>query len=132
MKLYNVIKQLILEQASESTIMDAIKNKHVCEMEYDDDPKIGPGRRVIEPVAFGTSKRNNKVLRAYQTSGPSLKVSKETGETLPAWRFFRLDRIKNYKPIKGSDSLYQTFDRPPLYNPFGDKSMNRVFINSKF
>ena len=49
-----------------------------------------------------------------------------------AWRFFRLDRIKNCKPIKGEDSLYQTFDRPPLYNPFGDKSMNRVFINSKF
>ena len=50
MKLYNVIKELILEQASESTIMDAIKNKYVCEMEYDDDPKIGPGRRTIEPV----------------------------------------------------------------------------------
>ena len=131
MKLYNVISDLILEQAFDSTIIDAIKNKHTCEMEYEDDPSIGPGKRTCEPVALGYSKRNNKVLRAYQTSGPSLKVS-EGGDPLPQWRLFRLDRIKNLKPARGTDSLFQTFTEPPLYNPLGDKSMNRVLVNSKF
>ena len=132
MKLYNIISTLILEQASfENQMIDAIKNKHTCEMEYRDDSSIGPGKRIVEPVALGYSKRNNKVLRAYQTSGPSLKVS-EGGNPLPEWRLFRLDRVDNFKPVKGEDSLFQSFSEPPLYNPFGDKSMNRVLVNSKF
>ena len=132
MKLYNIISDIILEQASfDNQIIDAIKNKHTCDMEYNDDSSIGPGKRVIEPVALGYSKRNNKVLRAYQTSGPSLKVNEE-GIPLPDWRLFRLDRISNIKPKQGDDSLFQTFSEPPSYNPFGDKSMNRMLVNSKF
>ena len=131
MKLYNVISTLILEQASQSEIIDAIKNKHVCELEYVDDPSIGPGKRIVQPVAFGESLRNNKVIRAYQTSGPSLKVNEE-GIPLPDWRLFRLDRVNNFKPVKGEDSVFETFPQPPLYNPFGDKSMNRMLVNSKF
>ena len=131
MNLYNVISTLILEQASQSGIIDAIKNKHVCELEYEDDKSIGPGKRIIEPVAYGESLRNNKVVRAYQLSGPSLKVNEE-GIPLPDWRLFRVDRIRNFKPVKGEDSLFQTFEEPPLYNPFGDKSMNRMLVNSKF
>lgn len=131
MKLYNVISTLILEQVSNSEIVDAIKNKHVCELVYEDDSSIGPGKRVIQPVALGESLRNNKVLRAYQTSGPSLKVNEE-GIPLPDWRLFRVDRMSNFKPIKGDNSVFETFPEPPLYNPFGDKSMNRVLVNSKF
>ena len=131
MKLYNIISNLILEQASQSEIIDAIKNKHVCELEYEDDVNIGPGRRTVYPVAFGESLRNNKVVRAYQVSGPSLKVNEE-GIPLPDWRLFRVDRMNNFKPIKGDGSVFETFDEPPLYNPFGDKSMNRMLVNSKF
>ncbi len=131
MKLYNVISTLILEQVSNSEIIDAIKNKHVCELSYEDDASIGPGRRVIYPVAFGESLRNNKVVRAYQVSGPSLKVNEE-GIPLPDWRLFRTDRMDNFKPIQGDGSVFETFDEPPLYNPFGDKSMNRMLVNSKF
>tara|TARA_R110000803_G_scaffold39315_2_gene84794 strand:- start:2732 stop:3130 length:399 start_codon:yes stop_codon:yes gene_type:complete len=132
MKLYNIISDIILEQASfDNQIIDAIKNKHTCDMEYNDDSSIGPGKRVIEPVALGYSKRNNKVLRAYQTSGPSLKVNEE-GIPLPDWRLFRLDRINSIKPKQGEDSLFKTFTEPPSFNPFGDKSMVRMLINSKF
>jgi hypothetical protein len=65
------------------------------------------------------------------TSGPSLKVNKE-GVPLPDWRLFRVDRIKSMKPIKGDDSLFLTFEEPPLYNTVGDKSMDRLMYNSKF
>jgi|TARA_R110000744_G_scaffold22825_2_gene58143 predicted DNA-binding transcriptional regulator YafY len=131
MKLYNIISTLILEQVSNNEIIDAIKNKHVCEMEYEDDSSIGPGKRTVEPVAFGESLRNNKVVRAYQTSGPSLKVNEE-GIPLPDWRLFRVDRMSNFKPIQGEGSVFETFPEPPLYNPMGDKSMSRMLVNSKF
>jgi|TARA_B100000700_G_C15039036_1_gene854301 predicted DNA-binding transcriptional regulator YafY len=130
MTLYNIFKNIILEQASQAEISDAIRNKHVCELGYEDDSKLGPGKRTIEPVALGLSKRNNKVLRAYQTEGPSLKVNEE-GIPLPDWRLFRLDRIKSFKP-KMVDGAFEDFSKPPLYNPFGDKSMNRVLLNAKF
>ena len=98
-----------------------------------DDEKLPQGGqvRVIQPVAYGYSKKNNPVIRAYQTSGPSLKVN-EKGIPLPDWRLFRVDRIKSMKPQKGEDSLFLTFNEPPLYNPVGDNSMSRVMYNSKF
>jgi predicted DNA-binding transcriptional regulator YafY len=131
MKLYNRVKELIIEAIATSPIVDAIKNKHVCELSYKDDASIGPGKRIIDPVALGTSKRGNKVLRAYQTEGPSLKVNEE-GVPLPDWRLFRLDRMDYFSPIKGKDSAFETFSEPPLYNPVGDKSMNTVDVNAKF
>jgi len=131
MKLYNRVKELIIEAVATSPIVDAIRNKHVCELSYKDDSSLGPGKRVIEPVALGTSKRGNKVLRAYQTEGPSLKVN-EKGVPLPDWRLFRLDRMDYFNPIKGDDTAFKTFSVPPLYNPTGDKSMNTIDVNAKF
>ena len=46
------------------------------------------------------SKDNNPVIRAYQISGPSLKVN-EKGIPLPDWRLFRTDRVKSISPQKG-------------------------------
>lgn len=128
MKLYNTIKELIIEQVQQSKIVDAIKNKYVCELKYEDDTKLprGTEKRIIQPVALGKSKKNNMVIRAYQTEGPSLKVN-EKGIPLPDWRLFRVDRMKYFKPLQG-----ETFTEPPLYNPNGDRSMNRVDVNSKF
>lgn len=133
MKLFNSLIELLSEQVSNSVIKDAITNKHTCELRYMDDEKLPEGSqvRVIEPVAYGYSKKNNPVIRAYQTSGPSLKVN-EKGIPLPDWRLFRVDRIKSMKPKKGEDSLFLTFSEPPLYNPSGDNSMTRMMYNSKF
>ena len=43
-----------------------------------------------------------------------------------AWK-----RLKSFKP-KMVDGAFEDFSKPPLYNPFGDKSMNRVLLNAKF
>jgi len=133
MKLLNSLIQLVTEQVSNSVIKDAVTNKYACELRYLDDEKLPNGSqvRMIQPVAYGYSKKGNPVIRAYQTSGPSLKVN-EKGIPLPDWRLFRVDRIKSMKPAKGDDSLFLTFDEPPLYNPVGDNSMTRMIYNSKF
>ena len=133
MKLFNSLIQLVTEQVSNSVIKDAITNKYACELRYLDDEKLPSGSqvRIIQPVAYGYSKKGNPVIRAYQTSGPALKVNKK-GVPLPDWRLFRVDRVKSMKPKKGDDSLFLTFDEPPLYNPLGDNSMTRMMYNSKF
>ena len=133
MNLYHSLVEVITEAVSNSILKDAITNKYTCDLRYLDDEKLPSGGqpRIIKPVAYGYSKRNNPVIRAYQTSGPSLKVNKK-GVPLPDWRLFRVDRIKSMKPIKGDDSLFLTFEEPPLYNTVGDKSMDRLMYNSKF
>jgi predicted DNA-binding transcriptional regulator YafY len=126
MKLYNTLNTLILEVASRDQVFDAIKNKRVCVINYNGDEPGGKGLRVIEPVAFGLSKKGNAVLRAWDREGASHTAYK--GEKpLPGWRFFRLDKMDFIRPTQ------ETFDTPkPDYNPNGDKSMERVFINAVF
>ena len=133
MKLLSSLISLITEGVSNSVIKDAVTNKHTCDLRYLDDEKLPNGGQVrtIQPGAYGYSKKGNPVIRAYQTSGPSLKVN-EKGIPLPDWRLFRVDRIKSMKPKKGEESLFLTFEEPPLYNPMGDKSMDRMMYNSKF
>jgi len=133
MNLINSLISLITEGVSNSVIKDAITNKHTCDLRYLDDEKLPNGGQVrtIEPVAYGYSKKGNPVIRAYQTSGPSLKVN-EKGVPLPDWRLFRVDRVKSMIPKKGDGSLFLTFNEPPLYNPMGDNSMTRMIYNSKF
>jgi predicted DNA-binding transcriptional regulator YafY len=126
MKLYNTLNTLILEVASRDQVSDAIKNKRVCVINYNGDEPGGKGLRVIEPVAFGLSKKGNAVLRAWDREGASHTAYK--GEKpLPGWRLFRLDKMDFIRPTQ------ETFDTPkPGYNPNGDKSMERVFINAVF
>ena len=126
MKLYNTLNTLILEVSSRDQVFDAIKNKRVCVINYNGDEPGGKGLRVIEPVAFGLSKKGNAVLRAWDREGASHTAYK--GEKpLPGWRFFRLDKMDFIRPTQ------ETFDTPkPDYNPNGDKSMERVFINAVF
>ena len=133
MKLIGSLIELLTENVSNSVIKDAITNKYTCDLRYLEDEKLPNGGqpRIIEPVAYGYSLKDNPVIRAYQTSGPSLKVN-EKGIPLPDWRLFRVDKIKSMKPVKGEDSLFLTFPEPPLYDTTGDKSMSRMMYNSKF
>lgn len=133
MKLLDSLIELLTENVSNEVIKDAITNKQTCELKYLDDEKLPEGAqaRTIQPVAYGYSLKGNPVIRAYQTSGPSLKVNKK-GIPLPDWRLFRVDRVKSMIPMKGDDSLFLTFAEPPLYNPVGDNSMDRMMYNSKF
>jgi predicted DNA-binding transcriptional regulator YafY len=126
MKLLKNLKNIISEAAAISDIQDSIKNKKVVIIYYDGDDNGGKGYRKIEPVCFGISKKGNQVLRAWEIEGSSWSEKNE-GNYLPGWRFFRTDKIFTYKP---------TFDNftevRPNYNPNGDRSMDRVFINAKF
>lgn len=126
MKLYNTLNNLILEVASKEQIIDAITNKRVCVIYYNGDEPGGKGLRVIEPVAFGLTKKGNPVVRGWDREGASHKAYLGK-KPLPSWRFFRVDRIEFIRPTQ------ETFNEPrPNYNPNGDRSMERVFLNAVF
>mgnify|MGYP006292115717 FL=1 len=126
MKLYNTLNDLILEVASRDQIMDAIRNRRVCVIYYNGDEPGGLGLRVIEPVAYGLTKKGNPVVRAWDREGASHKAYLGK-KPLPSWRFFRVDKIQFIRPTQ------EIFDTPrPNYNPNGDRSMERVFINAIF
>ena len=126
MKLYNTLNDLILEVASRDQIMDAIRNRRVCVIYYNGDEPGGLGLRVIEPVAYGLTKKGNPVVRAWDREGASHKAYLGK-KPLPSWRFFRVDKIQFIRPTQ------EIFDTPRSnYNPNGDRSMERVFINAIF
>ena len=126
MKLYNSFKDIIVEVASISSIVDAIKKKRRVIVYYDGDEPGGKGLRIIEPVCFGYSKADNPVLRAWDMEGAS-HTGYKGEQPLPGWRLFRVDKILSFKPTG------ENFESSkPGYNPSGDKSMNRVIINAVF
>lgn len=126
MKLYNTLKDIILEVVAVNSVTDTIKKKQKIVVYYDGDEPGGKGLRLIEPVCFGYSKADNPVLRAWDLEGASHTAYKGE-QPLPGWRLFRLDKILTYKPSG------ESFDSPrPGYNSRGDRSMNRVIINAVF
>lgn len=126
MKLYNTLKDIILEVVAVDSVADTIKKKQKIVVYYDGDEPGGKGLRLIEPVCFGYSKADNPVLRVWDLEGASHTAYKGE-QPLPGWRLFRLDKILTYKPSG------ENFDLPrPGYNKKGDKSMNRVIINAVF
>lgn len=126
MKLNEALKGLICEIASIDGVVDAIKKRQVVVIYYDGDEPGGRGLRQIEPVALGTSKAGNKILRAWDDEGASHTAYKGE-QPLPGWRIFRLDKILSIKP---TGEVYNT--PKPGYNFNGDKSMVSVIINAKF
>lgn len=126
MKLTESLKELLLERASIETVQNAIKRRQVCIINYDGDDPGGKGLREIEPVALGTSKAGNLVMRAWDREGASHRGYLGT-KPLPSWRFFRLDKILSMKPTG------EIYNQPrPNYNFNGDKSMTNVMIVAKF
>lgn len=126
MKLYNAVKNLILEIASIDSVIKAIKHKQKIIIYYDGDEPGGRGLREIEPVCFGYSKAGNPIVRAWDDKGASHTHYKRK-QPLPGWRIFRVDKILSFKPTG------EPFIVPrPGYNPNGDRSMTSVIINAKF
>lgn len=103
-------------------ISDAVVNKRVVKLYYQGDEEEAPGWRTnVEPVCFG-SRKGVKYVRAWQEDG-------KTTTTVPAWKFFRVDRIKNWE----ADST-KTFNAPPdpRFNPKGDKHLDTIFAIADF
>lgn len=113
-----IFESLIMESVADvSDVNDAINNLTQVEIRYMTGGKnIATGRRIIYPVAYGLTKSGNPVVRAFEPYG-------DTSSKVPAWKFFRLDRIKNWRPLK------KTFNGEKLegFNENGDETMSIVY-----
>lgn len=125
MRLYNTIKQIILEKSFDQ-IANSVRNKNVVTIYYDGEDNGGKGLRVIEPFCFGISKAGNAVIRAWEREGASFTAQKGT-QPLPGWRLFRVDRIGSYNvsPTDNFDEIR------PDYNP-NDKGMKNIKLCANF
>jgi len=115
-----------LEVASIDSIVDAIKKRNKVVIFYDGDEPGGRGLRTIEPVCFGYSKADNPVLRAWDQEGASYSAAKGE-QPLPGWRLFIVPKTFSFN-LTGDKFT----EARPGYNPNGDKSMTKVYINAKF
>lgn len=103
--------------ATVSNVNDAIDNLKQVEIRYNSGGEsVAMGRRIIYPVAYGVTKSGNPVIRAFEPYG-------DTKTKTPAWKFFRLDRIKKWRPLSKS------FDGSELqgFNENGDETMSIVY-----
>lgn len=115
--LLELYKSIINESVSTESIDDSIENRYQVVINYDGDPEHGvaPGLRTIQAYAYGLTKAGNPVIRAFQPYG-------DTASNVPAWKFFRVDRITSWKPT------YAITNTPAQgFNPSGDKSMSTVY-----
>ena len=104
---------LIREDASVDAINNAVNNMHPVRIVYYGPSGTGTGEREIYPVAYGISTAGNPVVRAFQPQG-------STSTEVPAWKFFRLDRIKKWE-----NDNSRTFN-PDELNGFNDKGDEQI------
>lgn len=127
LNLFEILQKVLNESVGSNEIINAINNHNYVEINYFDENNNAPGTRLIQPYAYGVSKANNNVLRAFQMQGDTLRGQ-------PHWKTFRIDRIASWKPRK------QTFNTPPPmqgyntedYNENGDGSMTKIYVQAKF
>lgn len=114
-----LMEQTLLNEgiATVSNVNDAINNLKQVEIRYySGGEPVASGRRVIYPVAYGLTKAGNPVIRAFEPYG-------DTKTKVPAWKFFRLDRIRKWRPLD------KTFRGVELngFNENGDETMSIVY-----
>lgn len=103
--------------ATVTNVNDAIDNLTQVEIRYNSGGEsVATGRRVIYPVAYGLTKSGNPVIRAFEPYG-------DTKTRVPAWKFFRLDRIKKWRPLKKSFKGVELRG----FNENGDETMSVVY-----
>jgi predicted DNA-binding transcriptional regulator YafY len=130
MKLYNLFKEIILEDVnllsegvSQSQIEDAIDKKYNVKIEYRDYEDKPPSKRYIQVYNLSKTKAGNYAIRAYQIFGGSKTTPKEG-----AWKIFRLDRIEKWEPTKVQwrKPVSDIDNTIPTYNKVGDRTMSQV------
>lgn len=128
MKLYSILKEVILEVASRTEVERAITNHDRVRIYYGGDEVEAEGERFIEPYVLGLSKAGNPILRAYQYKGV-------TDTEQPGWKTFRLDRMLDWDETNEFPFNTPISDRVrniPKYNPNGDKSMITIYKQARF
>ena len=106
------------DEQFKNDINSAINNLYPVVMNYNSGGEnLATGKRIIYPIAYGLSKANNPVVRAFEPKGDTIRG-------VPKWKFFRVDRILNWENIED-----ERFDPRQLngVNETGDMSMTRVF-----
>lgn len=108
---------LLREDASVDAINNAVNNMHPVHIIYNGPSWAGNGERVIYPVAYGLSTAGNPVVRAFQPQG-------STSSEVPAWKFFRIDRIKRWENDNST-----TFNPEELngFNEDGDEQIETLY-----
>ncbi len=119
------IKPFLNEEIDSDSVLSAIRGKYKVRIKYDDQMEDNGGNskgtRVIMPMAIGTTKKGYPVVRAWQEGGGSRRG-------IPKWKFFRLDRITSWLPLRNKKFA----EAPNGYNPNGDKTMGTFIDNAKF
>lgn len=121
------ILDILEEEVSPTEISNAIQNKTQVLINYEDEERHAPGRRIIEPYVYGTLPNGNQVIRGFQYSG-------DTYRGVPKWKLFRVDRIKSWTETENK------FNQPPRmrgwsnidYNTEGDKQMSNIYCKVSF
>ena len=127
LNLFEILQKVLNESVGSKDVADVITNHNYVDITYSDEDNNAPGRRLIQPYAYGVTRAGNECLRAFQVEGDTLR-----GE--PKWKLFLLNRITSWNPRK------QTFTVPPPmqgynapdYNSEGDGTMDRVLLQAKF
>ena len=126
MRLYSILKEIILEEASDTEVGNAIVKHELVRIRYQEDDGTY-STRYIESYVLGNSKKSNKIIRVYQYAGDT--------NTEFGWKTLRTDKIidwelLNEKPFRNpiSDRIYGS----PKYNKSGDKSMITIYKQAKF
>lgn len=127
MKLYSIVKNIILERASRSEIESSIDKRQTIRIYYEGDETEVRGWRWIEPYVYGLSKAGNPIIRAFQIEGV-------TDTEQPAWKTFRTDRITRWikTPKVFFDPISDRDSRVPTYRQDGDNSMITIYKQAKF
>lgn len=121
LNLQDILNEVLLEAVSSDKVIDAIQNRYQVIINYSDDKKRAPEKRLIEPYAYGISQAGNGVLRAFQYEG-------DTFRGIPKWKLFRLDRVESWTPTDQHFNVQprdRGWDAEP-YNEQGDDSMVNV------
>jgi hypothetical protein len=90
-------------------IIKAISKMKLIEFDYDGE------YRLVEPHAYGVSKKGNELLRGYQTEGGT------KNGVVPDWRLFSVNKIENLN-VKN-----ESFECEREGYKRGDSVLNEIF-----
>lgn len=116
-----IVAGILTEDVQIGKINDAINRTYEVEINYTSKDGNTSGKRIIQPVAYGLSKKGLPVIRAFQPFG-------DTQTSVPSWKEFLISGIQNWKPL-----FKNTFRTPPEgFNPNGDNGMSVVYNIATF
>lgn len=118
-----LLNEMFLTEAFEpnhQSLIDLVANKRIISFYYKGDKETGPGWRTVEPVCYG-ERKGVRYLRAWQQAGKTTTINN-------AWKFFRIDRIKNWN-LSSNKINDKARDK---FNPKGDKLLDKIYAISDY